>query len=58
MNKVKKAFTYAVGATVMAGVGAYLAMPKEVRSNIKGMLGNMMKSNNSNNNDSKSSSSN
>ena len=28
LNKVKKALTYTVGATVMAAASAYLAMPE------------------------------
>lgn len=36
LNKVKKALTYTVGATVIAAASAYLAMPKEARKNLKG----------------------
>lgn len=44
MKKTKKALAYVVGATVIAGVGAYMAMPKETRENLKNMLGNLSKS--------------
>lgn len=45
MNKVKKAAAYVIGATVMAGVGAYMAMPKDAKQNLKGMIGSLMKKN-------------
>ena len=44
MNKVKKALTYTVGATVIAAASAYLAMPKEARKNLKDMVMNLTKS--------------
>ncbi len=42
MNKMKKALTYVVGATVMAGVGAYMAMPKQAKESIKSMIGSKL----------------
>ncbi len=44
LNKVKKALTYTVGATVIAAASAYLAMPKEARKNLKDMVMNLTKS--------------
>lgn len=41
MTKTRKAITYLLGATVIAGAGAYMAMPKETRKNIKDMISNM-----------------
>lgn len=43
MNKIKKALTYMVGAMVVGGVSAYMAMPKEARQNLKDMIGNLAK---------------
>lgn len=43
MNKMKKAMTYMVGATVIAATSAYFAMPKTTRQGIKDMVAGMMK---------------
>ena len=46
MNKVGKVITYAVGATVIAGASAYLAMPKDTRDMINTKLTDMFKKKN------------
>lgn len=43
MNKMKKAMTYMVGATVIAATSAYFAMPKDTRNSIRSMVAGMMK---------------
>lgn len=43
MKQMKKILTYAVGATVIAGASAYMAMPKEAKQNLKDMIMNLTK---------------
>ena len=43
MNKTGKVITYALGATMLAGAGAYLAMSKEGKAKIHNMVGNIAK---------------
>lgn len=41
MKGFKKAAAYVVGSMVIVGAGAYFAMPKEAKQNLKEMIGNM-----------------
>lgn len=41
MKGFKKAAAYVVGSMVIAGAGAYFAMPKEAKQNIKEMIGSI-----------------
>ena len=43
MNKAKKVLTYALGATMIAGATAYLAMPASTKQKIKNMFSDMTK---------------
>ena len=43
MNKTGKIITYALGATMLASAGAYLAMSKEGKAKIHNMVGNIAK---------------
>ena len=49
MKGFKKAAAYVVGSMVIAGAGAYFAMPKEAKQNLKEMIGNMANKKNNKN---------
>lgn len=50
MKKITKVASYVLGATMLAGISAYAAMPKEAREDLKNLAGDLLKKNNSGNN--------
>ena len=43
MKKITKVAAYMVGATMIAGASAYMAMPKEAREDLKSLASNLLK---------------
>ena len=43
MKKITKVAAYMLGATMIAGASAYMAIPKEAREDFKSMCGNLLK---------------